>query len=105
MFHVWVDGEMLEIYWNAKWLFRCYTCTGENCGRQLWQIGHFSVVFVDDSYLQGATEQEYSSHNVFETTSPFESIGFVSNPGKSFLKPRFHKSDNLTEWGQRSNHL
>ena len=52
----------------------------------LRQKGHLSVVFVDDSYLQGDTETECLG-NVEATTALLEYLGFTIHEAKSILKP------------------
>ena len=45
-----------------------------------------SVIFVDDSYLQGDTKQE-CLQNIEATVSLLESLGFAIHEGKSILNP------------------
>ena len=50
----------------------------------LRQHGYMSVIFVDDSYLQGDTEQE-SFQNIEATESLLESLSFAIHEGKFIL--------------------
>ena len=52
----------------------------------LGQHGYMSVIFVDDSYLQGDTKQE-CLQNIEATVSLLESLGFAIHEGKSILNP------------------
>ena len=52
----------------------------------LRQQGYMSVIFVDDSYLQGDTKQE-CLQNIEATVSLLESLGFAIHEGKSILNP------------------
>lgn len=49
--------------------------------------GHVSVVFVDDSYLQGETFEECEK-NIFDTISLLRRLGFVIHVEKSMLTPK-----------------
>ena len=49
--------------------------------------GHTSVVYVDDSYLQGDS-YETCLKNVNDTIVMLRSLGFTIHPGKSVLKPK-----------------
>ena len=51
----------------------------------LRQQGYMSVIFVDDSYLQGHTKQ--CLQNIEATVSLLQSLGFVIHEGKSILNP------------------
>ena len=46
--------------------------------------GYISVIFVDDSYLQGGTKHE-CMHNINATIDLLSSLGFSINTGKSVL--------------------
>ena len=48
--------------------------------------GHLSVIFVDDSYLQGDTEQE-CMNNIKATVDLLLKLGFIVHEKKSVLKP------------------
>ena len=48
--------------------------------------GHTSVVYVDDSYLQGDSNGS-CLNNVNDTIAMLESLGFNIHPEKSVLKP------------------
>ena len=48
--------------------------------------GYISVVFVDDSYLQGKTYQD-CVNNVIETVHLLQQLGFTIHPDKSILTP------------------
>ena len=52
----------------------------------LRQQGHLSVIFVDDSYVQGDTKQE-CLHNIEATLSLLESLCSAIHKGKSILNP------------------
>ena len=52
----------------------------------LREIGYLSVVYVDDSYLQGETFEE-CLQNITETVKLLQSLGFTINPEKSVVKP------------------
>ena len=52
----------------------------------LREIGYLSVVYVDDSYLQGETFEE-CLQNITETVRLLQSLGFTIHPEKSVLKP------------------
>ena len=52
----------------------------------LREYGHLPVVFVDDSLLQGDTNEECST-NVSETVSLLRKVGFTINIDKSILIP------------------
>ena len=47
---------------------------------------HISVVYVDDSYLQGESYESYLK-NVNDTIIILRSLGFTIHPEKSVLKP------------------
>ncbi|XP_057316824.1 uncharacterized protein LOC130657847 [Hydractinia symbiolongicarpus] len=48
--------------------------------------GHVSVVYIDDSYLQGDT-YESCQRNIMATVSLLSSLGFTVHPNKSILVP------------------
>lgn len=48
--------------------------------------GHVSVVYIDDSYLQGDT-YESCQRNITATVSLLSSLGFTVHPNKSILVP------------------
>ena len=52
----------------------------------LRKVGYLSVVYVDDSYLQGETFEE-CLQNITETVKLLQSLGFTINPEKSVVKP------------------
>ena len=52
----------------------------------LRQKSYLSVIFVDDSYLQGYIKQE-SLQNIEATLSLLESLGFTIHKGNSILNP------------------
>ena len=52
----------------------------------LRQEGHLSVIFVDESYLQGDTEQE-CMNNIQATVDSLLKFGFIVHEKKSVLKP------------------
>ena len=53
----------------------------------LREIGYLSVVYVDDSCLQGKTFEE-CLQNITETVKLLQSLGFTIDPEKSVLKPK-----------------
>ena len=53
---------------------------------QLRKMGHLSVIYVDDSYLQGETLLQ-CQNNVSETVVLLQSLGFTVHPEKSVLEP------------------
>jgi len=48
--------------------------------------GHLSVGYIDDSYLQAA-EFALCVHNITDTITLFNNLGFVIHPDKSVLYP------------------
>ena len=52
----------------------------------LRQMGHVSVAYIDDSYLQGSSYQE-CQRNVSDTMELFTKLGFTIHPEKSVLQP------------------
>ena len=48
--------------------------------------GHLNVGYIDDSYLQGDTFEE-CKHNVRDSASLFEKLGFLPHPEKSVFEP------------------
>ena len=52
----------------------------------LRNLGHLSVAYIDDSYLQADT-YELCVQNVIDTLSLFHQLGFVIHPDKSVLIP------------------
>ena len=54
--------------------------------RYLRSLGHFSVIYVDDSFLLGETFSE-CHRNVYVTVKLLEMLGFTIHPGKSVLIP------------------
>lgn len=48
--------------------------------------GHLSVGYIDDSYLQDA-EFAHCVHNIIDTITLFNNLGFVIHPNKSVLYP------------------
>ena len=48
--------------------------------------GHLNVGYIDDSYLQGDTFEE-CKHNVRDSVSLFEKLGFLPHPEKSVFEP------------------
>ena len=49
-------------------------------------MGHLSVAYIDDSYLQGTTYDE-CLQNLIDTIKLFHSLGFIVHPSKSVFKP------------------
>ena len=47
--------------------------------------GHISASYIDDTYLQGDTKEEFQV-NVHETVNLFHSLGLVSHPEKSVFE-------------------
>ena len=52
----------------------------------LREIGYLSVVYVNNSYLQGETFKE-CLQNITESVKLLQSLGFTIHPEKSVLKP------------------
>ena len=52
----------------------------------LRNFGHFSVVYADDTYLQGENLFE-CMHNLEDTVAPFQALGFIIHHEKSQLIP------------------
>ena len=65
---------------------RVFTKVSKPVYAYLRQQGYMSVIFVDDSYLQGDTKQE-CLQNIEATVSLLESLGFAIHEGKSILNP------------------
>ena len=53
---------------------------------QLRKIGHLSVVYVDDTFLQGDTFEE-CLQNIRSTVNLLQTLGFTVHPDKSVLNP------------------
>ena len=65
---------------------RVFTKILKPCFAFLRESGHLSVVYVDDSYLQGDTEEECHI-NILETVSLLQKLGFTIHVDKSVLQP------------------
>ena len=52
----------------------------------LRSLGHLSVAYIDDSYLQGDTYEE-CLQNTIDTIQLFDKLGFIIHPQKSVFKP------------------
>ena len=92
------DQKYLKFSWRGKlYQFTCFPNGLAFCPRKftkllkpvystLRNLGHLSVAYIDDSYLQAAT-YELCVHNVIDTLSLFHQLGFVIHPDKSVLIP------------------
>ena len=65
---------------------RIFTKSSKILFRHLSSQGNSSVVYVDDSYLQGDTYQSYLA-NILDTIKLLRELGFVIHPDKSVLTP------------------
>ena len=65
---------------------RVFTKVSKPGFAELRAAGHLSVVFLDDSYLQGDTFQQ-CQQNVDATVSMLQRLGFTIHPLKSSLVP------------------
>lgn len=92
------DQKYLKFSWRGKlYQFTCFPNGLAFCPRKftkllkpvystLRNLGHLSVAYIDDSYLQADT-YELCVHNVIDTLSLFHQLGFVIHPDKSVLIP------------------
>ena len=92
------DQKYLKFSWHGKlYQFTCFPNGLAFCPRKftkllkpvystLRNLGHLSVAYTDDSYLQADT-YELCVHNVIDTLSLFHQLGFVIHPDKSVLIP------------------
>lgn len=92
------DKKYLKFSWRGKlYHFTCFPNGLAFCPRKftkllkpvystLRNLGHLSVAYIDDSYLQADT-YELCVQNVFDTLSLFHQLGFVIHPDKSVLIP------------------
>lgn len=90
------DKKYLKFSWRGKlYQFTCFTNGLAFCPRKftkllkpvmstLRNLGHLSVAYIDDSYLQADT-YELCVQNVIDTLSLFHQLGFVIHPDKSVL--------------------
>ena len=76
-------SSMSNGYSNAM---RVFTNVLKPAFSYLREIEYLSVVYVDDSYLQGETFEE-CLQNITETVKLLQSLGFTIHPEKSVLKP------------------
>ena len=95
------DRRYLRFYWNCK-LYQ-FTClpNGLSCAlrkftkllkpplTELHQLGHIAVAYIDDIYLQGRTHNDCLK-NTLNTSSLFDSLGFIIHPDKSVFSPSQH---------------
>ena len=92
------DQKYLKFSWCGKlYQFTCFPNGLAFCPRKftkllepvystLRNLGHLSVAYIDDSYLQADT-YELCVQNVIDTLSLFHQLGFVIHPDKSVLIP------------------
>ena len=92
------DQKYLKFSWRGKlYQFTCFPNGLAFCQRKftkllkpvystLRNLGHLSVAYIDDSYLQADT-YELCVRNVIDTLSLFHQLGFVIHPDKSVLIP------------------
>ena len=92
------DKKYLKFSWHGKlYQFTCFPNGLAFCPRKftkllkpvystLRNLGHRSVAYIDDSYLQADT-YELCVHNLMDTLSLFHQLGFVIHPDKSVLIP------------------
>ena len=92
------DQKYLKFYWRGT-LYQ-YTCFPNGlaiCPRKftkllkpvfsnLRSLGHLSVIFIDDSYLQGA-DFSLCVKNVQDTVALLDRLGLIIHPEKSVLNP------------------
>ncbi|XP_068690529.1 uncharacterized protein [Montipora foliosa] len=92
------DQKYLKFSWRGKlYQFTCFPNGLAFCPRKftkllkpvystLRNLGHLSVAYIDDSYLQADT-YELCVQNVIDTLSLFHQVVFVIHPDKSVLIP------------------
>ena len=90
--------KYLKFFWKGKfYTFQVFPNGLALCPRKftkllkpvyafLRSLGHLSVAYIDDSYLQGATYDE-CLQNLIDTKKIFDSLGFIVHPSKSVFKP------------------
>ena len=92
------DQKFLNFFWETPYKFvamhngysdamRIFTKILKSPFAQLRKMGHLSVIYVDDSYLQGETLLQ-CQNNVSETVVLLQSLGFTVHPEKSVLEPK-----------------
>ena len=92
------DQKFLKFFWETPYKFvampngysdamRIFTKILKPPFAQLRKMGHLSVIYVDDSYLQGETLLQ-CQNNVSETVVLLQSLGFTVHPEKSVLEPK-----------------
>ena len=92
------DQKFLKFIWqNTKYEFVCFSNRLALCPRKFNKLlkpvyatltaqGHESSGYIDDSYLQG-DDYEECTHNVIDTVSILDTVGFVTHPKKSVFIP------------------
>lgn len=90
--------KFLKFYWKGEYYkFTVFPNGLALCPRKftkllkpvyafLRSLGHLSVAYIDDSYLQGDTYEE-CLQNLIDTIKLFDSLGFIVHPSKSVFKP------------------
>ena len=91
--------KFLKFIWKGKvYNFTCFPNGLALCPRKftkhmkpaycyLRQQGHFSVSYIDDSYLQGDDYDDCLS-NIIDTIKLLDKLGFVIHPSKSVFEPK-----------------
>ncbi|XP_028407533.1 uncharacterized protein LOC114530148 [Dendronephthya gigantea] len=92
------DQKFLKFIWkNTIYKFVCFPNGLAVCPRKFTKLlkpvyatlraqGHESSAYIDDSYLQGDTYED-CTHNVIDTVSILDTVGFVTHPKKSVFVP------------------
>ena len=90
--------KYLKFSWKGNlYQFTCFLNGLALCPRKFTKLlkpvystlrmkGHLSVGYIDDSYLQAA-EFAHCVHNIIDTITLFNNLGFVIHPDKSVLYP------------------
>lgn len=93
-----LDQKYLKFSWRGNlYEFTCFPDGLAFCPRKftkllkpvystLRQMGHLSVAYIDDSYLQ-ADLYDHCVQNVIDTVTMFDNLGLVVHPEKSVLVP------------------
>jgi len=92
------DRKYLKFLWRDRlYQFTCFPNGLAFCPRKftkllkpayatLRQMGHLSVSYIDDSYLQADTYEKCVT-NIIDTITLFNNLGFTVHPDKSILVP------------------
>ena len=81
--------EALPVHLLAQWVVICPSMLHKDfktTHSSLRSKGHLNVGYIDDSYLQGDTFEE-CKHNVRDSVSLFEKLGFLPHLKKSVFEP------------------